>query len=115
MFERTHILVFCGFGGPLDLRGSAYCGEKSEYFSMQRVLTIAALLILNNAIIILHGKLKRIPEKKVRNTDVEKLVLALVCDYNSTVVAHDTHQTPPQSKLVFKLLSYRSSTSGTPA
>ena len=60
---------------------------------MPHVLNIVALLILNNAIIILHEKLKKIPGKQVRVTDVEKLVLALLCEYNRTVVAHDTHQT----------------------
>jgi hypothetical protein len=74
------------------VRGSPYCGVKSEYLSTQRVLTIAILLILYNAIIILQEKMKRIPEK-VRNTDIEKFLLALLCDYNSTTVAHDTHQT----------------------
>jgi len=72
---------------------SADCGVCVEHIFRPHVLHLAALLILNNSIIILHDKLKRIPEKKVRNTDVEKFVLVLLCDYNGTTVAHDTHQT----------------------
>ena len=63
-----------------------------EHLSTLRVLHRAALLIFNNAIIILHYKMERIPEKK-RNTHFEKFVLVLVCDYNSSILAHDTHQT----------------------
>ena len=58
------------------MRCSAYCGVKGEHLSMPHVLNIAAMLILNNAIIILHEKLKKFPGKKVRDTDVEKFVLA---------------------------------------
>jgi hypothetical protein len=75
--------------------GSAYCGVKGEYLSTLRVLHIAAFLILNNLKFTLHEILKRVPGKKVRNTAVEQFVVALVCDYNSTTIAHDTHQTPP--------------------
>ena len=53
------------------------------------------MFVLSKAIIILHDKLKCVPEKNLRNTDVEKFVLALVRDYNSTIVARDTHQTSP--------------------
>ena len=56
--------------------GSTYCGVKGEHLSTPHVLHLATLLILNNALILLHEKLKRIPGKKVRDTDVEKFVLA---------------------------------------
>jgi hypothetical protein len=51
-------LVFCGFGGPSETISSADCGVWVEHLSTLHVLHIAALLILNNAIIILPDKLK---------------------------------------------------------
>jgi hypothetical protein len=74
---------------------SADCGVWVEHLSTPLVLLIATPLVLNNPIIILYDKLKLVSEKTVRNTDVEKFVLALVCNYNSTTVAHDTRQTLP--------------------
>jgi hypothetical protein len=91
--EPKVVLVFRGFGGPHKTKRSADCVVWVEHLSTSHVLHIAALLILNNALIILHDKLKLFPEKKIRTTDVEKLVLVSVWDYNSTTVAHDTHQT----------------------
>jgi hypothetical protein len=67
------------------------CRVWVKHLSTPQVLHIAVLLILNNTIIMLRDKLKCVPEKKVRNADVEKFILFLVSDYNSTTVAHDTH------------------------
>jgi len=75
--------------------GSADCGDWVEHLSTSLVLQNATLFILNNAIFKLHENLKRVPEKKLRNTDVEKFDLALPCDYKSTIVAHQTHQISP--------------------
>jgi len=62
--DLEDISVFCGFGGHLYIRGSAYYAVIGEHLSTLSVLNRAALLISNNTIIILHDKLKRIPGKR---------------------------------------------------
>jgi hypothetical protein len=83
-------------------------------FIASHFLRIAALLILNNAVNVLYAKLKSIPGNKVRISDAKNIVLLLICDYSTTIVEHDIHQTSSKSKLVFKRLSHRSSMSGIP-
>jgi hypothetical protein len=73
--EPKVVLVYRGFGRQHKTMRSADCVVWVEHLSTSHVLHIAALLVLNNSIIILHDKLKWFPEKKLRNTDVEKLVL----------------------------------------
>jgi len=58
--------------------------------------TIAALLILKNAIIHLYVSMKSVPRTKIRNSVMlGSLFWILICDYNGTIVAHDTHKIRP--------------------
>jgi hypothetical protein len=86
-----------------------------EHLSASHFLHIAALLILNNEEIILNDKLKVLPGNNARNSDAKKIVLLSICDYNSTIVAHDTHRTSSKSKLVFQRLSHCSSMTDIPS
>jgi hypothetical protein len=91
-----HMGIFLLWG----LRWTFICTTRSKYCS---------IVTLNNTIAILHAKLKRFTGKELRNIMMLRRLLWLsICDYNSTIVAHDTHQTSHISKLVFKRLSPRS-------
>jgi hypothetical protein len=92
--QRAHKMFHNSVGKDNVLKHGVLSIARSKVnIYIRHTFYTVALLILNNSIILLHAKLKRVPEKKLRNTDVEKILLALLCDYNSTTVAHDTHQT----------------------